>query len=216
MNSLRTALKAYRRESLLTRLHVILRVLTCPFKILLKYLPKSGSLLDVGCGHGLLLRLLHADTARREMLLFGIDHDAEKIKGAQRYPLPNLHFSHQEIDHFPAEAFDTVSVMDVLYSIQEKQWHNILISCFRVLRPGGTMVVKEVIDKPRWKYLAIMIQEYLSVKVFGITKGDHPHFESAGAYHHALNLAGFKVTEALPLKTFGWISHYLIVARKPE
>ncbi|MCK7467951.1 MAG: hypothetical protein MZU91_07375 [Desulfosudis oleivorans] len=55
---------------------------------------------------------------------------------------------------------------------------DILRSAHRVLRPGGRLIVKEVVDRPRWKYWAIMAQEALSVRVFGITKGDRPHFES--------------------------------------
>ncbi|MCK7513273.1 MAG: hypothetical protein MZV70_60750 [Desulfobacterales bacterium] len=46
------------------------------------------------------------------------------------------------------------------------------------MRPGGRLIVKEVVDRPRWKYWAIMAQETLSVSLFGITKGDRPHFEA--------------------------------------
>jgi hypothetical protein len=59
-----------------------------------------------------------------------------------------------------------------------------------------------------------MAQEALSVRVFGITRGDRPHFESPEGYRQAIVAAGFSVIEERPLPTATWISHYLIVARK--
>jgi hypothetical protein len=71
-----------------------------------------------------------------------------------------------------------------------------------------------VVDRPRWKYWAIMAQEALAVRVFGITKGERPHFESPETYRAAIAAAGFAVVEARPLPSATWISHYLFVARK--
>jgi hypothetical protein len=82
------------------------------------------------------------------------------------------------------------------------------------LRPGGTLIVKEVVDRPRWKYWAIMAQETLSVTLFGITKGDRPHFESPESYRKVMVDNGFAMVEELPLQSANWISHYLFVGRK--
>ena len=79
---------------------------------------------------------------------------------------------------------------------------------------GGALIVKEVVDRPRWKYWAIMAQETLSVTLFGITKGDRPHFESPEIYREAIVDAGFSIVEERPLSSANWISHYLFVARK--
>ena len=115
----------------------------------------------------------------------------------------------------PESAFDAVSVVDVLYTVRREAWDEILAGCFRVLRPGGRLILKEVVDRPRWKYWAIMAQETFSVTVFGITKGERPHFESPADYCRAAEQAGFTLLEALPLRSATWISHYLVVAQKP-
>jgi 2-polyprenyl-3-methyl-5-hydroxy-6-metoxy-1,4-benzoquinol methylase len=214
MNSARTAWKAYRMEAGAARLHVVARALTCPFAALTDCFPKSGALLDIGCGHGLLINLLAADPSRSGLRLFGIDHDGSKIEAARRSAPPGAVFSPQPLSSFPESAFDVVSIVDVLYTVRLEVWCSILTGCCRALRPGGTLIVKEVVDRPRWKYWAIMAQEALSVRVIGITKGERPHFESPETYRRAIEAGGFRVRVERPLKSASWISHYLFVADK--
>lgn len=214
MNSLLTAWKAYEGEPLTTRAHVVARALSCPFGPLIDRFPTRGTLLDVGCGHGLLINLLARDPSRCGLRLVGIDHDAAKIERARRTALSGVDFSTRALNSLSTAAFDAVSIVDVLYTVKRQVWGEILGGCFRALRPGGRLIVKEVADRPRWKYWAIMAQETLSVTLFGITKGDRPHFEAPGAYRQAIVAAGFGMVEELPLKSANWISHYLFVARK--
>lgn len=195
-----------------TRAHVIVRALTCPFGPLLDRFPTTGAVLDVGCGHGLLINLLSRDPLRRGLRLCGIDHDAAKIGAARRTALPGVDFSTAFLSTYAGAAFDAVSIFDVLYTVRREIWVDILTGCFRALRPGGTLIVKEVVDRPRWKYWAIMAQELLSVTVFGITKGDRPHFEAPGTYRQAMTDAGFTVAEEKSLQSANWISHYLFIA----
>ncbi len=214
MASVRKAWKAYREEGLSTRLHVVVRALTCPFNVLLDRFPHKGSVLDVGCGHGLLVNLLSRDPSRRALKICGIDHDSAKIETACRTALPGVEFSTKALDAFPEASFDAVSIFDVLYTVRKGAWSEILEGSSRALRPGGLLIVKEVVDRPRWKYWAIMAQETFSVTLFGITKGDRPHFESPEAYRAAIVDAGFCIVEERPLSSANWISHYLFVALK--
>jgi 2-polyprenyl-3-methyl-5-hydroxy-6-metoxy-1,4-benzoquinol methylase len=214
MNSLRTAWKAYEGEPLTTRAHVVARALTCPFGLLIDRFPTRGAVLDVGCGHGLLINLLARDPSRRGLSLAGIDHDAAKIERARRTAPSGVDFSTRALNSFSEPAFDAVSIVDVLYTVKRQVWREILGGCLRALRPGGRLILKEVVDRPRWKYWAIMTQETLSVTLFGITKGERPHFEAPATYRQAIVAAGFGMIEELPLKSANWISHYLFVARK--
>jgi 2-polyprenyl-3-methyl-5-hydroxy-6-metoxy-1,4-benzoquinol methylase len=214
MNSVAAAWNAYAGEGLAARLHVAVRALTCPFGQVIDRFPTSGAVLDVGCGHGLLLHLLARDPEHGGLALHGIDHDAAKIATAQRTARPGVAFSTTPLEAVPAAAYDAVSIFDVLYTVRREVWPEILRGCHRALRPGGRLIVKEVIDRPRWKYWAIMAQETLSVSLLGITKGDPPHFESPEGYRRAMAEAGFQIAEARPLSTASWISHYLFVGLK--
>lgn len=214
MHNLRTAWKAFEGAGLPTRLHVLARVLTCPFTALMERFPRAGMLLDVGCGHGLLVQLLAAQPSHRGLKMQGIDHDAVKIATARRMTRPGVDFSTDDLSLLPEAAFDAVALVDVLYTVRKAAWSQVLKGCARVLKPGGRLIVKEVVDRPRWKYCAIMAQEALSVRVFGITKGDRPHFESADRYREAIAAAGFELVEERPLRSVSWISHYLFVGLK--
>jgi 2-polyprenyl-3-methyl-5-hydroxy-6-metoxy-1,4-benzoquinol methylase len=214
MRNLRPAWKAFEGAGLPTRIHVLVRALTCPFAALMERFPATGSVLDVGCGHGLLIHLLARDPAGRRLRLHGIDHDAAKIAVARRTAAPGVRFFCGALSGFPDSTFDAVAVVDVLYTVRKSAWEEILRGCARVLRPGGRLIVKEVVDRPRWKYWAVMAQEALSVRVFGITKGDPPHFESPECYRGAILAAGFELAEERPLPSASWISHYLFVGLK--
>ena len=48
----------YKYSSLLTRLHVWIRVKTCPFLEIEKLIPKDGQIIDYGCGHGVFSHIL--------------------------------------------------------------------------------------------------------------------------------------------------------------
>lgn len=214
MKTVLAAWSSYAREPLPHRLHVVVRALTCPFGAVLDRFPREGDVLDVGCGHGLLINLLARDPARSRLRLAGVDHDAAKIAVARR-TAPGVDFSTRALEDFPDGRFDAVSIFDVLYTVELGVWADILQGCLRVLRPGGLLIVKEVVDRPRWKHAAIMAQESLSVRIFRITKGDPPHFESPEGYCRAIAGAGFERVESAPLPSASWISHHLFTAVKP-
>ncbi|MEJ5357969.1 MAG: class I SAM-dependent methyltransferase [Desulfobacterales bacterium] len=213
-NPVASAWRIYRGAPLPVRLHVLVRALTCPLGALAARFPREGTALDVGCGHGLLVHLLARDPRRPRLRLAGIDHDAAKIRAARAVPAPRARFWALPLEALPAAAFDFVSVVDVLYTVRRDSWPGLLAGCRRVLKPGGALLLKEVIDRPRWKHRAILLQETVSVRLLGITKGDPPHFESPAGYARALRESGFSPFEEAPLSSFHWVSHYLILARR--
>ena len=54
----RRLLSLYRSAPLADRVHVRVRWATCPFRAVAAELPRAGSVLEVGCGHGLLSNYL--------------------------------------------------------------------------------------------------------------------------------------------------------------
>lgn len=205
---------SYLGERPSVRLHVALRAITCPFDAFLDHFPREGSVLDVGCGHGLLINLLARQPYGRNLRLHGIDHDSAKIEVARRCAPPGALFSAQTAEKLAKNSFDAITMVDVLYAINRRLWPEIIGHCFRALKPGGLLILKEVVDRPRWKYWAIMAQESLSVRILRITKGEPPHFESPLFYRQALAQAGFMVEKDQPLPAASWVSHYLFLARK--
>lgn len=206
-------LAAYRSCSWLTRLRVWMRLGLCPFQEILEVLPHTGSWLDVGCGDGLLI-LLAGEGRRR--VSHGIDVDGRKIDNARRARTVlyrNAAFTEEDISGLPSGAYDAVSVVDVLYLLPLKEWDRFLGQVSRVLRPGGVLILKEVCPWPGWKQWLVWLEEYLAIKIIGMTAGARPHFEPLEAILDAIERAGFSLAHVRPI--FSWThAHVLVLAMK--
>ena len=78
----RSAMGAYRSAPVGDRLHVVVRWLTCPFRPVVDALPRTGRVLEAGCGHGLFSTYLSRRAPR--LTVHGVDIDPDKVAVAQR------------------------------------------------------------------------------------------------------------------------------------
>jgi SAM-dependent methyltransferase len=108
---------------------------------------KSGDrLLDVGCGSGDLL----AAAAAREAgaVLVGIDPDEDALELASHKITGTIHAAelHQGVAEelpFDDESFDLVAATRVLVPMDPRARAQALRECWRVLRPGGRLLVAD-------------------------------------------------------------------------
>ena len=205
---------AYRRCSVWTRLHAVMRYLACPYEALARFVPEEGAVLDVGCGHGLLALVLEAHDPHGLRRYVGIDHAAGKIAAARTLPVASAAFLESEVKSIPSERYDGVTLVDVLYTIPLAEWPALLADCRRILRPGGVLVVKEAVTTPRWKYWLTYVEEVLAVCVFKLTKGSLPHFESVETYRRSFESVGLHVVNVTRLDAWRPHAHCLFVAEK--
>jgi ubiquinone/menaquinone biosynthesis C-methylase UbiE len=103
------------------------------------------SILDIGCGDG----LITADLARGGAHVLGIDIAAKWIVANQRkYHLPSLAFRHLPatgIGELPRHSFDRVLMNMVLVHIEtEGEIRKIFRGVNRVLKPGGRFVFSDL------------------------------------------------------------------------
>jgi len=207
--------RAYGASSLSTRLRVIGRSFVCPYHAFLHHFPRSGSILDVGCGDGLLELLLSWQPQSSQRTYVGIDHAEDKIDGACLAAIAGARFEVRDLSAVAPEQFDCVALVDVLYCVPVGEWPAFLAQCSRVLKPGGTLILKEVVDRPRWKYWFSYLEEILAIKVLKMTQGQSPHFESEAVYRSAIDGSGSYVAEVVRLDAGRPYPHCLFVARKP-
>jgi SAM-dependent methyltransferase len=101
----------------------------------------ARSLLDVGCNAGdLLVNLRHAYP---EMRLVGVDVNAAQIEAARARLLDiEFHLATGTALPFPDEEFDCVTCIEVLEHIAPEQREAALREIYRVLRPGGRLVLR--------------------------------------------------------------------------
>lgn len=98
-------------------------------------LPKSGRVLDVGCGSGGMLAEIDGP------LGFGIDLSPVALELARGRGLPRLLRGDCARLPFADGAFDAVLLLDVIYHAAVSDDAGVLRECARVLRPGGVLIL---------------------------------------------------------------------------
>ena len=152
------------------RLHVALRLALCPFGRLSGLVPPSGLIVDLGCGHGhFCLALAQAAPERR---VVGVDPAMHKLSIAMAVAesLPNARFvGGSALSNPVAGPCQAVLLIDVLYLLSRAQQERVLRDCFDRLAPGGTLLIKTMDARPRWKAALNRVEEWLAVRVLRIT-----------------------------------------------
>ena len=135
----------YPASSLQVKLRILGRYIACPYNELVEELPLKGHMLDVGCGHGLLAVVLSKHEKQSNLTYYGIDHDEKKLSVAKGLRISNVKFCHQDLTQLKTETFDCVVIVDVLYCIPLREWPEFLENCQRLLKPEGSLLIKETI-----------------------------------------------------------------------
>jgi 2-polyprenyl-3-methyl-5-hydroxy-6-metoxy-1,4-benzoquinol methylase len=158
--------------------------------------PPAGTIVDLGCGHGLFANLLAERSAERRVI--GIDPDERKIAVAKLTERDGVRFEVGDATTYALPACDAVTVIDVLYLLPELDQVRVIANAARALRPGGVLVVygQERRADPRfWMGYA---QELLATGL-GITKGGSGlHYARRAEMRERMEGAGLAV-EVMPL-----------------
>ncbi len=206
--------RVFRDSGWLTRLYLTIKLKICPVLAVETYIPRRGTIVDLGCGNGLMAALGMLGSEERRIR--GFDLDPKKVAAAGRLKArwPSLNFEVADLTAMNFPACDAVTIVDVLYLIPRIQQDAILRNCYRSLRPGGRLVLKEMDTRPRWKYAWNLFQETLAVKIIGFTLGSRFYFRSRDDFRNALRGFGFEV-RVINLDAHFWYPHTLYLCRKP-
>ncbi|MTA45541.1 MAG: methyltransferase domain-containing protein [Actinobacteria bacterium] len=203
------------------RLHTNIRWWTAPFEALEVEVPRSGNILEVGCGHGVFTTFLAVSSVERRVV--GIDIDAEKIALAKQSVLglrdgeANLSFDHRASGDVPLidGGWDAIVFADVLYLLPLEARTALLAECVDALSMNGVLVVKEVDTAPKFKAQIAQFQEFLATKVLRITDGDALDFPSAAELEGLLVSDGLETRVARLDKGY-FHPHCVVVGRKTQ
>lgn len=140
----------------------------CPFEKLLVHVPVGSSVLDVGCGGGLFLGLLH-QTGRLGRGV-GFDASPQAIQVAQKMAARVqtngggrvLSFQQQDVvDPWPAGEFDVVSMIDLMHHVAPGAQRRVLVMAAERVGAGGRLLYKDMSTRPRWRALASRAHDLL-------------------------------------------------------
>jgi 2-polyprenyl-3-methyl-5-hydroxy-6-metoxy-1,4-benzoquinol methylase len=108
------------------------------------YVPKSGKVLDVGCGHGLLAMEMALSEPNRTVL--ATDHDTARIELATQAGkgISNLQFEVSTGSPVADGTFDAIMMIDFLHYFSPEQQDDMIAKAYDNLQPGGWLLAREV------------------------------------------------------------------------
>jgi hypothetical protein len=187
------ALEHYAGAPARVRLLALGRLLTCPWRAIVRALPERGLAVDAGCGLGLLELL--GRRARPQLDFFAFDPDARKLRWAALAcaGLPGMSFLRAGAgDIGPLPAADAVCQVDSLYLLPEEERGAFLAGARAALKDGGLYILKECAAGAGWKSALTRLQEFAALKVLRYTRGAAAAFKTPEAMAAELSAAGFE------------------------
>jgi len=207
--------KIYDKADFWTRIHIFGRLKTCPFDEIKKFIPKEGNIVDLGCGTGLLLNLLTLEQGKRS--LFGFDIDKRKvnvaresIKGRRGINIEEKNINSNSLTLPKARC---ITLLDVLSYFDFSKKKKLLARLHDFLEPDGLLIIKDIDRNFSFKYLFAFFQEFLAVKVLGLTSADGLYFADKKNYSNLLKECKF-IAKVFDLSKGYLYPHILYVCHK--
>ena len=99
------------------KLFIKLKINNFAFEEIEKFVPKKGTIIDLGCGHGLFANYLSLTASEREIL--GLDLDKNRIAAAKQTEQfqRKVEFKVKDICNFTIPSVDAITLIGVLYLI---------------------------------------------------------------------------------------------------
>jgi uncharacterized protein len=132
--------------------------------------PRDATVVDLGCGYGMLGYLLHWCCPERRIL--GVDHDAAKVEVAQHGFSRGeaLQFQQADLGSFDPPPADVFILKDVLHYMPPSAQADLLKRCASKLKPGGSILVRDGFADDGTLHKRTRITELFSTRLFGFNK----------------------------------------------
>lgn len=165
------AWRLYADAPLLSRSLAAARTYICPMQPLLADVPTNARVLDIGCGNGLLLVLLHATSRCASSV--GVDPNAQAMAVAGRAlsrvyatddPPQGGFVAATDPAAWPEGPFDAVTLVDAMHHVAPGQQRPVFNAACAKLAPGGTLVYKDMCARPFWRATANRLHDLLMAR----------------------------------------------------
>jgi SAM-dependent methyltransferase len=185
----REILASYPDPAPLRRVYRRLRLARGGYDAVEVLVPREGTVLDLGCGEGLLAQVLARRAPARRVV--AVDHDARRVERLRR-AVGSLSITAIEgsMTAVPLPPADAILFVDVLHYFDRTTQERLLEKAARALRPGGLLLLREPDAGMRVRMLWNRLHERLFT-MLRITKASIGAYRTSGAWVHLLGHAGF-------------------------
>jgi SAM-dependent methyltransferase len=191
---------------------MLYRPYSCPFGDLIRLVPEGAAVADVGCGSGMFLSLVLA--ARKPSRVLGLEISPRLIENARRLlsraAQGSTPVTLEAFDGFSLagrlDSYDVVCLIDVLHHVPAARQRELLREVQRSMRPGATLLFKEIDAGRRLLVLTNKLHDLVFSKEIG-------HERSRQYWESTLTECGFAVSQVIPRRVL-WYPHVTMVATK--
>jgi glycosyltransferase involved in cell wall biosynthesis len=207
--------KLYNKVNFKIKVYNFIRFRTCPFDRIAEVIPKEGNIVDLGCGTALLLNLLSLELDKRQLVGFDIDKRKIEIARKSVKGKENIKIEAKDITSvdFSMPRVKCIALVDVLYYLSFFQKKKLLEKTYNVLETDGLLIIKDIDRTFSLKYLWTFLQEFLVVKVLGLTSAGGLYFADKECYLNLLKECRF-ITNVFDLSKGYLYPHILYVCHK--
>ncbi len=174
------------------------------------FLPERGTLLDLGCGRGLLLAAVRAAGSR--LRLVGIESGAS-AEVARRALGGEAEIVRADLREAMLPPCDAATLFDVLHYLDRPEQERLLDRIARALRPAGVLLVREVDAGAGAGFWSVRVSE----RVLSCLRGrpfQELRYRSKDEWGALLRAAGLDV-DSRPIGEGTPFANVLFVSRKP-
>lgn len=132
--------------------------------------PRSGKILDIGCGYGFMAMMLHFRSKERHIT--AIDYDEEKSSTAQHcFSRGNeLQFVSGNALQFDMQVYDAILICDVLHYLTPADQQALIRNSMDHLKEGGKLIIREGNAEISDRHKGTLLSEFFSTTIFGFNK----------------------------------------------
>lgn len=109
-----------------------------PLSLISIHLPKSGEIIELGCGEGVIAKYV---AKKRERDVMGIDKDKERLP---KVKYKNLKFISADIRKYDLPTAIGFILSDVLHHLSKKDQKKLLTKISLKLKKEGVLIIKEI------------------------------------------------------------------------
>lgn len=188
-------------------------------------LPQHGSLLDLGCGQGMLLSLLRAAKQQPgvwpahwpsapSLALRGIDVSAQRVSTARRAFGGDAQLDHRDLreSELAFEPCSVIVLLDVLFYLGEADQARLMDKAVAALERDGVLLMREADAGAGAAFAMTKWSERIACALRG-RPGQRLHYRSAAQWTQELSARGLRV-DATPMSAGTPFANILFIARK--
>jgi len=175
-------------------LFVVLRARLLPLDIYNNEIPKEGTIIEIGSGHGIIARFLALSSSKRNVI--GFDPDVERTKIANQVSVKenNIDFIAEYYNNNSSGPADAAIVVGVFCLMKDADVTSVLNMLNKSFSKNSLLYISDIAAYEKFDIIHLFhISRERFLGNIGFTKGDGLHLRTHDEWIKILKNSGFKV-----------------------